>query len=59
MSAERTDRATLTALARWQVIAQAADERLSAADRGLGLSEIAAQAHRDADGQTRRARSAR
>jgi len=50
----RTDRDTLVALARWQVIAQATDERLSRSERGLVLSEIAAQPHRDADGRPRR-----
>jgi putative transposase len=48
---EHADRATRVALARWQVIAQAADERLSPADRGLLLSQIAAQPHRDVDGR--------
>lgn len=54
MNTEHTDRATMTALARWQVIAQATDERLSPADRGLLLSEIAGQTYRDADGRPRR-----
>jgi putative transposase len=38
-------------LARWQVIAPATDRRLSPAERGLALSEIAAAVHRDADGR--------
>jgi putative transposase len=50
----RTDRDTLVALARWQVIAAATDERLTPAERGLLLSEIAGQVHRDADGRPRR-----
>jgi putative transposase len=50
----RTDRDTLVALARWQVIAAATDERLTAAERGLLLSEIAAGVHRDADARARR-----
>jgi putative transposase len=54
MSIERTDRATRVALARWQLIAQAADERLSAAERGLLLSQTAAQVHRDVDSRPRR-----
>jgi putative transposase len=54
VSTERIDRATRVALARWQVIAAAVDERLSRADRGLLLSEIAGQAYRDADGRPRR-----
>lgn len=49
-----TDRDTLVALGRWQVIAAATDERLTPAERGLLVSEIAAAAHRDADGRPRR-----
>jgi transposase len=45
------DRGTRVALARWQVIAPATDRRLSPAERGLLLSEIAAAVHRDADGR--------
>jgi putative transposase len=47
----RDDPQVRVALARWQVIAAATDERLSAAERGLLLSEIAAGVHRDADGR--------
>jgi hypothetical protein len=50
------DRATLTALTRWQVIAPATDERLSPAERGALLSQIAAGVHRDADGRPFRVR---
>ncbi|MGH3951088.1 MAG: DDE-type integrase/transposase/recombinase [Pseudonocardiaceae bacterium] len=49
-----TDRDTLVALARWQVIAVAADERLTPSQRGLMLSELATQVHRDVDGRPRR-----
>jgi putative transposase len=45
------DRQVLVALARWQVIAEATDERLTPAERGLLLAGIAAQVHRDADGR--------
>lgn len=48
------DRATRVALARWQVIAAATDERLSPGERGLLLRELAARVHRDADGRPRR-----
>ena len=49
-----TDRDTLVALARWAVIAPATDERLSPAERGRLLSQLAAGVHRDADGRARR-----
>lgn len=45
------DRATKVALARWAVIAEAADERLEAAERGRLVSELARRVHRDADGR--------
>lgn len=47
----RDDPQVRVALARWQVIAAATDERLTPAERGLLLSEIAAQVHRDAAGR--------
>jgi putative transposase len=47
----RDDRRVRVALARWQVIAAATDERLAPAERGRVVSEIAAQVHRDADGR--------
>jgi len=45
------DRATRVALARWAVIAEAADERLAPAERGRLVSELACRVHRDADGR--------
>lgn len=45
------DRATRVALARWAVIAEAADERLAPAERGRVVSEAARRVHRDADGR--------
>ncbi len=48
------DRATRTALARWAVIGEATDERLSPAERGRLVSELACRVHRDADGATMR-----
>jgi putative transposase len=45
------DLATRVALTRWQVIAPATDRRLSPTQRGLLLSEIAAEVHRDACGR--------
>jgi putative transposase len=45
------DRDVRVALARWTVIAAATDERLSAAERGRVLREIASQVHRDVDGR--------
>lgn len=51
------DRDTLVALARWAVIAEAADERLAAAERGRLVSELARRVHRDADGKTVRVTS--
>lgn len=47
----RDDPQVRVALARWQVIAAATDERLTPAERGLLVSEIAAQVHRDAHGR--------
>ena len=47
----RDDRQVRVALARWQVIAAATDERLTPAERGQLLAEIAAEVHRDADGR--------
>jgi len=38
-------------LARWAVIAEAADERLAPAERGRVVSEAARRVHRDADGR--------
>jgi putative transposase len=48
------DRQVRVALARWQVIAAATDERLTPAERGLVLAELAAEVHRDADGRPMR-----
>jgi len=48
------DPCTRVALARWQVIAPATDERLSGAERGLLVAELAARVHRDAHGKARR-----
>ena len=48
------DRATRVALARWAVIAEAADERLAPAERGRVVSEAARRVHRDADGRQMR-----
>lgn len=45
------DRQVRVALARWQVIAAATDGRLTAPERGLLVSELAAEVHRDADGR--------
>jgi len=45
------DRASRVALARWAVIAEAADERLSPAERGRVVREAARRAHRDVDGR--------
>ena len=45
------DRATRIALARWAVIAEAADERLTPAERGRVVSEAARRVHRDVDGR--------
>ena len=50
----RDDPQVRVALARWQVIAAATDERLTPPERGLLLSEIARQLHRDADGRPMR-----
>lgn len=44
------DRATRVALARWAVIGEAVDERLSPAERGRLVSALARQVHRDVDG---------
>ena len=46
------DPATRVALARWAVIGEATDERLSPAERGRLVSELAARVHRDAKGRT-------
>ena len=46
-----TDRATLVALARWAVISEAVDERLSPSERGRLVADLASRVHRDADGQ--------
>jgi putative transposase len=46
-----TDRDTLVALARWAVICEATDERLTPAERGLLVSQLARGVHRDADGR--------
>ena len=51
------DRATRVALARWAVIAEAADERLAPAERGRVVSEAARRVHRDADGRQMRVTS--
>lgn len=48
------DRATRVALARWAVIAEAADERLAPAERGRVIFEAARRVHRDADGRQMR-----
>jgi putative transposase len=45
------NRQVRVALVRWQVIAEATDERLTPAERGRVLADIAAQVHRDADGR--------
>lgn len=45
------DRQVRVALARWGVIALATDERLTPAERGRVVAEIAGQVHRDADGR--------
>lgn len=45
------DRATRVALARWAVIGEAVDERLTPAERGQLVSALARQVHRDADGR--------
>jgi putative transposase len=45
------DRDTLVALARWAVICEAADERLSPGERGRLVAELARGVHRDADGR--------
>lgn len=47
----RDDRRVRVALARWQVIAEATDERLGPAERGRVVCELAARVHRDADGR--------
>lgn len=46
------DAATRVALARWAVIGQATDERLTSGERGRLVSELAARVHRDAQGRT-------
>jgi putative transposase len=48
------DPATRTALARWAVIAEAIDNRLTPAERGRLVSELARRVHRDGDGRTMR-----
>lgn len=48
------DRATRVALARWAVICEAVDDRLTAAERGRLVSELACRVHRDADGRQMR-----
>lgn len=48
------DRQEQIALHRWAVIAEAADERLSPAERGVLVRAIAARPHRDPDGTGRR-----
>lgn len=52
-----TDRDTLVALARWAVICEATDERLTPAERGRVVSDLARRVHRDADGRTVRVTS--
>jgi putative transposase len=52
-----TDRDTLVALARWAVICEATDERLTPAERGRLVSDLARRAHRDADGRAVRVTS--
>jgi putative transposase len=47
----RDDPQVQVALARWGVLAAATDERLTPAERGRLLSEIAAEVHRDAWGR--------
>ena len=47
----RDDPQVRVALARWQVIAAATDERLTPPERGLLVSEIAREVHRDGDGR--------
>jgi hypothetical protein len=42
------------ALHRWAVIAEAANDRLSAAERGALVRQIAARAHTHPDGSSRR-----
>lgn len=44
------DRATRVALARWAVIGEATDERLTPSERGRLVRELARRVHRDADG---------
>lgn len=51
------DRATRVALARWAVIGEATDERLTPAERGRLVSELACRVHRDADGAAMRVTS--
>ena len=46
-----SDPRVASALARWAVIAPAADERLTPAERGLLLDELAAGVHRGPDGR--------
>jgi putative transposase len=48
------DWATRVALARWAVIAEATDERLTGAERGRLVSELACRVHRDATGRSGR-----
>lgn len=48
------ERQVRVALARWQVIAAATDERLGPSERGRWVAEIAGEVHRDADGRPMR-----
>lgn len=48
------ERRVRVALARWQVIAAATDERLDPAERGRVVSDLARRVHRDADGRPMR-----
>jgi putative transposase len=53
-AAVSNDLATRVALARWTVISEAADERLTPTERGRVVSELARRVHRGVNGHTMR-----